>query len=73
MGADQQQILEIDELTRAVAERIESLVLDLAKLDEFTDADAYHALEAQIRALNDQQHMLNKRRSELTAGYLNQD
>jgi predicted nucleic acid-binding Zn-ribbon protein len=73
MGTSQQQIQEIDELTRAVAERIESLVLDLEKLDEFKEADAYRALEVQIRALNDQQHVLSKRRSELTAGYSNQD
>ena len=64
-------IEEINELIRAVEERIEALVLDLDKVDEFKNADAYHALEVQIRALTDQQRMLSKRRSELTAGYLN--
>ena len=48
-----------------------ALVLDLEKVDEFKNADAYRALEVQIRDLNDQKRMLTKRRSELTAGYLN--
>jgi len=44
-------------------------MLDLQKLDEFKDTAAYHALDEQIRALNDQLRLLTKRRSELTAGY----
>jgi prefoldin subunit 5 len=70
MGTNQLEINEVNELIRAVHERIESLVLDLAKLDEFRYAEAYRALETQIRDLRDQQQMLNKRWSELTAGFL---
>jgi hypothetical protein len=70
MGANQLEINEVNELIRAVDERIESAVLDLEKLDEFRNAEAYRTLEAQIRDLKDQQAMLNKRWSELTAGFL---
>jgi hypothetical protein len=45
------------------------LMLALAKLDEFKNAQAYRALETQIRDLKDQQHMLSKRWRELTAGF----
>jgi hypothetical protein len=69
MGANPLEINEVNELIRAVDQRVESLVLDLAKLDEFNNAEAYRALETQIRDLKDQQHMLNKRWSELTAGF----
>jgi hypothetical protein len=44
-------------------------MLALAKLDEFKNAQAYRALETQIRDLKDQQHMLSKRWRELTAGF----
>ena len=70
MGASQLQIEEINELIRAVDDRIESLMLDLEKLDEIKNADAYHALEVQIRALKDQQRMLSKRWRALTEGFL---
>ena len=70
MGASQLQIEEINKLLRAVDDRIESSMLDLEKLDEIKDADAYHALEVQIRALKDQQRMLSKRWSALTVGFL---
>ena len=70
MGASQLQIEEINELIRAVDDRIESLMLDLEKLDEIKNPDAYHALEAHIRALKDQQRMLSKRWSALTEGFL---
>ena len=69
MGANPLEINEVNELIRAVDERIESLLLDLAKLDEFKNAETYRVLETQIRDLKDQQHMLNKRWSELTAGF----
>jgi hypothetical protein len=69
MGANPLEINEVNELIRTVDQRVESLVLDLAKLDEFKNAEAYRALETQIRDLKDQQHMLNKRWSELTAGF----
>jgi hypothetical protein len=69
MGANQLEIDEVNELIRAIDERIESLVFDLAKLDEFDNAEAYRALEMQIRDLKDQQHTLNRRWSELTAGF----
>jgi predicted nucleic acid-binding Zn-ribbon protein len=70
MGANQPQIEEINELIRAVEERIETLLRDLERVDEFKDADAYHALEVQIRDLNDQQRMLSRRRRELMEGYV---
>jgi hypothetical protein len=69
MGANPLEINEVNELIRAVDERIESLLLDLAKLDEFKNAETYRVLETQIRDLKDQRHMLNKRWSELTAGF----
>ena len=69
MGANPLEINEVNELIRAVDQRVESLVLDLAKLDEVKNAEAYRALETQIRDLKDQQHMLNKRWCELTAGF----
>jgi predicted nucleic acid-binding Zn-ribbon protein len=69
MGTNQLQFEEVNHLLHAVEERIASLMLDLQKLDESKDADAYHALEEQIRALTDQQRMLSKRWRELTAGY----
>ena len=69
MGANPLEINEVNELIRAVDERIETLMLDLAKLDEFKNAETYRVLETQIRDLKDQRHMLNKRWSELTAGF----
>jgi hypothetical protein len=69
MNTNQLQIEEVNQLLHAVEERVGPLILDLQKLDAFKDADAYHALEEQIRALTDQQRMLNKRRRDLTAGY----
>ena len=69
MGANPLEINEVNELIRAVDQRVESLVLDLAKLDEFKNAETYRVLETQIRDLKDQRHMLNKRWSELTAGF----
>ena len=69
MGANPLQIEEINELLRAIEERIDSLVLEREKLDAFKDADAYHELEVQIRDLKDQQRILNKRWSELTEGF----
>jgi len=69
MGASQLQIEEINELIRAVDDRIESLMLDLEKL-KIKNPDAYHALEAHIRALKDQKRMLSKRWSALTEGFL---
>jgi prefoldin subunit 5 len=69
MDTNQLQIEEINQLLHAVEERVVSLMLDLETLDEFKNADAYHALQEQIRALTDQQRMLSKRWSELTAGY----
>jgi hypothetical protein len=68
MGAKQLQIDEINELIQTIEERIEVLVLDLEKVDEFANPDAYRAIEAQIRALNDQQNVLTTQRNELTAG-----
>jgi predicted nuclease with TOPRIM domain len=69
MDTNQLQIEEVNELLHAVEERVASLMLDLQKLDEFRDADAYHTLEEQIRALTDQQRMLSKRWRDLTTGY----
>lgn len=69
MDDNQLQIEEVNELRHALEERIESLLLGLEKLDEFKNPDAYYALEAQIRALTDQQRLLNKRWTQLTAGY----
>lgn len=69
MGADRLQIDEINELIRAVEERIDSLELEREKLDAFKDVDAHHELEVQIRDLRDQQRMLNKRWIELTEGF----
>jgi hypothetical protein len=69
MGPDRLEIEEINEIIRAVEERIESLELEREKLDAFKDVDAYRELEVQIRDLKDQQRMLNKRWSELTAGF----
>jgi septation ring formation regulator EzrA len=70
MSANQPQIEEINELIRAVEQRIGSLMHDLETLDESENADAYHAIEVQIRSLKDQQRILNKRWSELTEGFL---
>ncbi len=70
MGTDLRQIEEINILIHAVEDRIESLALDLEKLDEFSNADAYHALALQIRALQEQRQLLSKRWSALTKGYL---
>jgi hypothetical protein len=69
MGPERLEIEEINELIRAVEERIESLELEREKLDAFQDVDAYRELEVQIRDLKDQQRILNKRWSELTAGF----
>jgi hypothetical protein len=63
------QIEEVNGLLHAVEERIGALMIDLEKLDEFKDADAYHALEEQIRALNEQQRILAEHWKDLTAGY----
>jgi nicotinate-nucleotide pyrophosphorylase len=41
MGANQLEINEVNELIRAVDERIEAVMLDLEKLDEFRNAEAY--------------------------------
>lgn len=68
---NQLQIEEVNQLLQAVEERIESSSLDLQKLDASKDAAACHALDEQIRALRDQQRVLSKRWSELTAGYSN--
>jgi predicted nucleic acid-binding Zn-ribbon protein len=68
MDTKQLQIEQVNQLIQAVEERIVALTLDLQKLDEFKDADAYHALGEQIRALTDQQRQLSKRWSELSAG-----
>jgi hypothetical protein len=62
------EINEVNELIHAVDARLESLMLDLEKLDEFIDADAHRALEAQIRSLEDQRRMLTLRWIELTKG-----
>jgi hypothetical protein len=70
MGANQLEINEVNELIRAVDERIESVSLALEKLDEFRNAEAYRTLLSQIRDLKDQRGMLNKRWSELTARVL---
>jgi prefoldin subunit 5 len=70
MGANQLEINEVNELIRAVDERIESVMLDLEKLDEFRNAEACRTLEAQMRDLKNRQGMLNKRWSELTADFL---
>lgn len=69
MTAKQLQIEEINELLHAVEERIDSLLLEREKLDEFKDAKPYQEIEAQIRDLRDQQRLLNKRWSELTNGF----
>jgi len=69
MDTNQLRIEEVNQLLNAVEERIGSLMIDLEKLDEFKDADAYQALEEQIRALNDQQRILSKRWRELAADY----
>jgi prefoldin subunit 5 len=68
MRTNQPEIDEVNELIRAVDQRIESLALELAELDEFKNAEAYRTLDAQVRDLKDQQRVLNKRWSELTAG-----
>jgi hypothetical protein len=44
MDTKQLQIEQVNQLIQAVEERIVALTLDLQKLDEFKDADAYHAL-----------------------------
>lgn len=72
MSANQPQIEEINELIRTVEQRIESLMLDLETLDESEKADAYNAIEVQIRSLKDQQRLLNKRWNELTDGFLDE-
>ena len=69
MTAKQLQIEEINELLHAVEERIDALLLEREKLDEFKDAKAYQEIDAQIRDLRDQQRLLNKRWSELTNGF----
>jgi predicted nuclease with TOPRIM domain len=69
MDINQLQIEEVDQLLHAVEKRVESLTLGLEKLDRTKDADACHALEEQLRALNDQQRFLSKRWRELAAGY----
>ena len=68
MGTDL-EIDEVNELIRAVEARLESVLLDLEKLDEFKDAHAHRALQAQIRSLEDQRRLLAKRWSELTKGF----
>ena len=60
---------EVNQLIQAVEQHLEVLELARAKLDEFKDADAYRALDGQIRNLKDQQRMLNKRWNELTQGF----
>ena len=62
------EINEVNELIHAVDARLESLMRDLEKLDEFMDADAHRALEAQIRSLEDQRRMLTLRWIELSKG-----
>ena len=69
MDTNRLQIEEVNQLLHAVEERIGSLMIDLEKLDEFKDADAYQTLEEQIRALKHQQRILSKRWRELAAGY----
>jgi hypothetical protein len=69
MDTIQLQIEEVNQLLHAVEARIASLMIDLEKLDEFKDADAYHTLEEQIRALTDQQRILGRRWRDLAAGY----
>jgi hypothetical protein len=59
----------VTELLRAVEERIQLLSLERDALDEFKDADAYRVRDLEIQAMKDQQRLLNKRWSELTAGF----
>ena len=68
---NQLQIEEVNQLLQAVEERIESLSVDLQKLDATKDDADSHAIDEHIRALRDQQRVLSKRWTELTAGYSN--
>jgi hypothetical protein len=68
MESNQLRLEEINELPRAVEERIQSLSLERDALDEFKDADAYRVKDLELQALKDQQRLLNKRWAALTAG-----
>ena len=63
------EIGEVNKLLHAVDARLDALMLDQEKLDPFKHTDAHRALEAQIRALKDQQRMLAKRWNELTQDF----
>ena len=73
MGAKPLEIDEINELIHAVDERLDSVRLAREALDEVKDAAACRELDAEIRNLQDQQRMLNKRWRELTQGLLSKD
>jgi predicted nucleic acid-binding Zn-ribbon protein len=64
---------QVNALIETVETRLESLQVDLVKLDELKDADAYRKLEKQIAALKDQQRLLSRRWRELIEGFLPED
>jgi hypothetical protein len=70
VGANSLEADEINELIHAVDLRLESLGLARELLDEFKDADACRAIEAQMRDLKDQRRLLSRRWNELTKGFL---
>jgi hypothetical protein len=73
VGAKPLEIDEINELIHAVDERLASMMLAREVLDEIKDAAACRELDAEIRNLQDQQRMLNKRWRELTEGFLSKE
>jgi hypothetical protein len=73
VGAKPLEIDEINELIHAVDERLDSVRLAREALDEVKDATACRELDAEIRNLQDQQRMLNKRWRELTQGFLSKE
>jgi hypothetical protein len=73
VGAKPLEIDEINELIHAVDERLDSMRLAREVLDEVKDAAACREFDAEIRNLQDQQRMLNKRWRELTQGFLSKE
>jgi hypothetical protein len=69
MDTNPLRVEEINELLRAVEERMQSLSRERDALDEFKEADAYRVKDLEVQALKDQQRLLNIRWTELTAGF----